>query len=101
MEFFFAVLLLVLFVRWLIMSRRMREMERRIEEAGANQSTAADIAALVRRIYHLEAEVERLRGPSRVATAAPAVTVEKPVEQPSVAPPMPSLCSLCGHVLPP
>ena len=109
MEFLIVVLLIVLFVRWMILSRRMREMERRIDEAGANQSAGWDVAALVRRIYKLEAEVEQLHAQrstvsieTPAAVVAPKPVVEKPVEGPAATPPpIPSLCSFCGRILPP
>jgi hypothetical protein len=107
MDSLYIVLLIVLLVRWLILSRRMREMENRIAEMSANQSAAPDVAALIRRIYKLETDVKRLNAEGSTVTAETPVIAEKLAEEPvqtpaaePAPPPLPSLCQFCGRILP-
>jgi uncharacterized membrane protein len=85
-DFLLIVVLVVLFVRWLILSGRMAEMKRRIEELSSEETRAA----LTRRVYALEQEVKELRAAriSQVVTAPPPVE-PKPEPEPAKAEPEP------------
>src|SRR5215472_13456854 len=95
-DFLLIVVLVVLFVRWLILSGRMAEMKRRIEELSSEETRAA----LTRRVYALEQEVKELRAArlSDVVAAPPPVepkTEPEPAPEPAKAEPEPV------HITPP
>lgn len=72
--FLLVVLLVVLFVRWLVLSSRMSELRRKIDELESRPSDPR----LIQRVYKLEKEIEEL---SRVRSSAAA---EKPVTEPVI-----------------
>lgn len=104
-EFLLVVILIVLFIRWLILSRRLSSIEQRIEDATANRVSEA---RLIARIYALEQAVKELRAPVEAKVEAPVPVVAVKIEPEPVAPgPEPqtvlqklNLCELCGRLLP-
>jgi len=107
-EFLLVVILIVLFIRWLVLSRRMASIEQRIEDVATNRASEA---RLIARIYALEQVVKELRGaaepkpepaptPFVIAKAAPEPAVVTPQPQPETVPQKLNLCELCGRALP-
>jgi Predicted membrane protein (DUF2339) len=99
-DFLLAVILVGLFVRWLIMSRKLDRMDERIDDASIIR-TDPD---LVKRIFALETAVQELRATVRPEPPpAPAPVAAPPIEIPATEPPPVSkttFCPLCGRVLP-
>lgn len=112
-SFLLVVTLVVLFIRWLVLSGRMGELQRRIEEL----SRQSDQSLLTRRVYALEQAVQELRAarPAEVDAATPLPAVEpKPESEPARIEPVPAvpepeapriweslnLCAFCGQPLP-
>jgi len=96
-DFLLAVILVVLFVRWLIISGRLSRMEERIDDASRIRTDPE----LIKRIFALESAVQELRatGPRE---PAPAPVTAPPIEMPAPEPPpavKTSFCPLCGRVL--
>jgi hypothetical protein len=114
--FLLVVVLVVLFIRWLILSGKMDDMRRMIEALSLDQNTAA----LTQRVYALEQAVKQLRvvQPEEVPVAPPVPVVEAKPEpapvveaKPEPAPVVPEpqapriweslkLCQFCGRPLP-
>lgn len=82
-DFLLFVVLVVLLIRWWVLSQRYAEMERRIAAVSREQVDPGVIAQLVRRIYQLETTVAGLKD----VRTEPAR--ETPVEEPAPEPPQP------------
>ena len=84
--FILVVVLIVLFVRWLMVSGRMERIENRIEEAEQRLNHTAQIAQLTARIHALEEMVKEPRAMARAAVVGepqPAPTPEVRVPEPA------------------
>ena len=96
--FLLVVVLVVLFVRWLILSRRLRELHERV----ANLSNGEQRFELIRRIYALEQEVKKLQAERASQPAAePVPTPESIVAPPPAPEPEPVATSVVTEVPPP
>ena len=97
--FLLVVILIVLFVRWIIMSRKLDRMDERIDDASRIR-TDPD---LIKRIFALETAVQELRATTRPEpepTQAP--VTPPPIKMPATEPPpvaKTAFCVLCGRVL--
>ncbi|HEX4594394.1 MAG TPA: DUF2339 domain-containing protein, partial [Bryobacteraceae bacterium] len=73
-SFLLVVILLVLFIRWMILSGRMAEMDRKILELDLRPADAR----LIARVYALERAMEGLRSERPAAPSAPIAVVVAP-----------------------
>src|SRR5216684_1419616 len=98
-DFLLVVILIVLFVRWIILSGKFSSMSERIDYLSGNRADPE----LIRRVFALEAAVQELRGTTRPEpTPAPAPATPPPMAMPAAEPPLVSkiaFCPLCGRVL--
>src|SRR5437879_6537355 len=97
--FLLVVILIVLFVRWIILSGKLSRMAERIDYLSGNR----DDLEVIKRVFALETAVQELRGATRPEpTPAPAPVTPPPIAMPAAEPPPVSktaLCPLCGRVL--
>jgi hypothetical protein len=98
MEFLDGVLILVLLVRWVVMSSRMRNMERALEEQAARSATR--IRELTDRITVLENAPRSVAIPATPPEPAPAAqaTVREVVSPPPL-PVRRATCQFCGRII--
>src|SRR6266567_50422 len=98
-DFLLVVTLIVLFVRWIILSGKLSRMGERIDYLSGNRADPE----LIKRVYALETAVQELRGTTRPEPSpAPAPATPPPMEMPATQPPPVSktaFCPLCGRVL--
>lgn len=96
-EFLLITILIVLFVRWLILSNRFAELKLRIENIVEDRQRQHEIQGLIKRVWTLEGEVAELKrsaaGPQEAPVVEPvalatSLVVEAPPEPP-VPPPLP------------
>src|SRR5271169_6334701 len=103
MEFLIGALILVLLVRWAVISSRLRDMERTQSEQAAR--SASRIRELEDRIAHLERAPRPAALPSQPEPAS--IAVPLPVaEAPEIVhpPPLPAYrtaCQFCGRIVEP
>jgi uncharacterized membrane protein len=103
MEFLVGVLILVLLVRWAIISSRLRNVERSMEEQGAR--SAARIRELTDRVTVLENAVRENPAalPAKPSPPEPE-SAPAPVRRPVTPPPLPvreRACQFCGRIVEP
>src|ERR1700676_3984347 len=77
-----VVVLITLFIRWLVLSGKLRAMQQRIEQVAADQTQPM----LTRRVYELELAVKELRSmrPAEVPVAPPVSPVVEAKPEPEV-----------------
>src|ERR1700686_4712745 len=77
-----VVVLITLFIRWLVLSGKLRGMQQRIEQVAADQTQPL----LTRRVYELELAVKELRAirPAEVPVAPPASPMVEEKPEPEV-----------------
>jgi hypothetical protein len=85
--FLLFVVLVVLLIRWWVLSQRYAEMEQRISTLSQEQVDPGVIAQLTRRIFQLEGAVAELKAGRGEPT--PAVPVAEPEPQPETPKPQP------------
>src|SRR5713101_5297335 len=96
-DFLLVVILIVLFVRWIILSGKLSRIEERIDYLSGNRTDPE----LIKRVFALETAVQELRG-ARSAEPARATVAPPPIETPVAEPPpvlRTNFCPLCGRVL--
>ena len=96
-DFLLVVILIILFVRWIILSGKLSRMAERIDYLSGNRADPE----LIKRIFALETAVQELRA-GRSAEPTPAPVMAPPVETPAAErQPVPrtNFCPLCGRVL--
>src|SRR5260370_1491304 len=98
-DFLLVVILIILFVRWIILSGKLSRMSERIDYLSGNRADPE----LIKRVFALEAAVQELRSATRPEpTPAPAPVTPPPMAMPAAEPPPVSkiaFCPLCGRVL--
>jgi len=75
----------IVVVRWVVLSQRFTELERRIAEVSQDQVTRGELADLLRRVYQLEGNVAGMKPaqPTPPPQPKPAPPV-KPVPTPPI-----------------
>src|SRR5690349_14233820 len=91
MEFWLAVLVIVLLVRWWMLRERLRDIERKINDVDSRSTGQEAVQQLTQRVYVLEKALEArpLTGAAQLAEEAPPQPAPEPVPQsaePSKAP---------------
>jgi hypothetical protein len=109
-DFLLVVILIVLFVRWIILSGRLSRMEERIDYSSGSRSDPE----LIKRVFALETAVQELRAgraaqPLRTPVAEPSPAAPPPIDLPKMTPavepppvvPTLNFCYLCGRPVTP
>jgi uncharacterized membrane protein len=80
----------IVVVRWVVLSQRFTELERRIADVSQDQVTRGELAVLLRRVYQLEGTVAGMKSASPAQPTPPPQPKPAPpikLEEPAVAPP--------------
>src|SRR5260370_39578388 len=96
-DFLLVVILIVLFVRWIVLSGKLSRIEDRIDRLAGHRTDPE----LIKRVFALETVVRGLRA-ARSAEPTPVQVMSPPIETPvTEPPPVPrtNFCPLCGRVL--
>jgi hypothetical protein len=95
-DFLLLTILVVLFIRWVILSNRFSELKLRMDNIVEDRQRRVEIDRLVERVHAIESEVAELRRsgtspkpPLTEAFAAAAISVVKVPPAPVVPPPLP------------